>query len=151
MTAQYNPFKDVERFLNQMSRQLEEASGGLDPEEQMGRWSPGFESMAVDIVEQDGEFVVAADLPGFDRDDVDIRVTENRVHIEAEHREETAEEEDGRHIRHERRHRSLERSLTLPKEVDAAETEATMKHGVLTVTLPKRTVEDAHRIEIESE
>lgn len=151
MTAQYNPFKDVERFLNQMSRQLEEASGGLDPEEQVRRWSSGFESMAVDIVEQDDEFVVTADLPGFDRDDVDIRVTENRVHIEADHRDESAEEEDGRHIRHERRHRTVERSMTLPKEVDATEAEATMRHGVLTVTLPKRTVEEAHRIEIGSE
>jgi HSP20 family protein len=106
--------------------------------------------MAIDLVDREDEFVVTVDLPGFERDDVDIRVTDHTLRIEAEH-EEVLDEEQERFIRHERHHESTERSVRLPGEVDKEAVAARMKNGVLTVTLPKIEVEDARRIEIEAE
>lgn len=147
MTPQYNPIQEIERFFGRMSQQFESVSEGMDPGEQVDTWTGLFEPMAIDVVEHDEQFVVTADLPGFETDDLDIRVTNNRLHIEAD-REELTEEETGRHLRHERRYSSLERSVRLPEDVDAEGVEATMKNGVLHVTLPKQHAEEAHHIEI---
>lgn len=149
MSSRYNPFTEIERFFDQMSRQFEEVSGSLEAGEGVDRWTATLESMAIDVVEQDERFVVTADLPGFEHDDVELRITDTQLHIEAQHSEHV-EEEEGRHIRRERRHRSLSRSVELPLAVDVENVEASMKHGVLTITLPKQEVGKAHHIEIES-
>jgi HSP20 family protein len=113
-----------------------------------GRWASEAEAMAIDLVDRDDEFVATVDLPGFERDDVDIQVTDHTLRIEAEH-EEILDEEEERLIRHERRHESTERSIRLPEEVDKEGVNANMKNGVLTVTLPKLETEEARKIEIE--
>jgi HSP20 family protein len=104
--------------------------------------------MAIDLVDRDGEFVVTVDLPGFERDDVDIRVTDHTLRIEAEH-EAVRDEEGERFIRHERRHKSTDRSVRLPGEVDKQGVAARMRNGVLTITLPKTEAEEARKIEID--
>ena len=106
--------------------------------------------MADDFVEHDDTFVVTADLPGFERDDVEVTVTDHTLRIEAERQTTDREEdEEGRYLRQERRHRAVDRSIRLPEEVDTDAATGTMRHGVLTVTLPKLVVEEAHQVEIE--
>jgi HSP20 family protein len=150
MSTRSNPFEELERLLNAMSRQFDDASRMWESEGPLSRWSSDAGSMAIDLVDREDEFVVTVDLPGFERDDVDIRVTDHTLRIEAEH-EEVLDEEQERFIRHERHHESTERSVRLPGEVDKEAVAARMKNGVLTVTLPKIEVEDARRIEIEAE
>jgi HSP20 family protein len=150
MSTRSNPFEELERLLNAMSRQFDDASRMWESEGPLSRWSSDAGSMAIDLVDREDEFVVTVDLPGFERDDVDIRVTDHTLRIEAEH-EEVLNEEQERFIRHERHHESTERSVRLPGEVDKEAVAARMKNGVLTVTLPKIEVEDARRIEIEAE
>lgn len=150
MSIRSNPFEELERRLEAVSRQFDDASHVWESEGPLGRLTSGAESMAIDLVDRDSEFVVTVDLPGFERDDVDIRVTDHTLRIEAEH-EEIHDEERERFIRHERRHESTNRSVRLPGEVDKEGVEARMRNGVLTITLPKIEVEEARRIEIEGE
>lgn len=131
-----------------MSRELDEASKRWGSGETYEEWESGLESMAVDLVEHDDEFVVTADLPGFERDDVSVQVTDQTLQIEAK-RERALDEEEEQFLRHERRHRSMRRSLRLPAEIQKDGVSARMKNGVLTITLPKLEVEEAHRVDIE--
>lgn len=147
MSRRSNPFEELERVFDRMSRQFD-ASNRFPTENPMGRWAEEFESMAVDLVEQDDAYVVTADLPGFERDDVDVQLTDSTLRIEAE-REEATEEEEDRYIRQERRQQSAQRSVRLPGEVDRQGVNARMQNGVLTVTLPKRESGDVRDIEIE--
>jgi HSP20 family protein len=150
MATQYNPFEDVERFFDRMGDQFEEMAGDWDGGDQVDRLTAAFEPMAVDIVEQDEQFILTADLPGFERDDIEVRLTDDRLHIEANREEETEEEEEtSRRIRRERHHRSMKRSIRLPSSIDSENTEARMNRGVLTVTLPKQSSGSGHSIEIE--
>jgi HSP20 family protein len=148
-----NPFEEVERLFERLSRQFEEASRDWDAEGPLAEWRSGVEAMAVDLVEHDGEFVVTVDLPGFDRDDVDVQVTDHTLTIEAEHEEEATEEgderEEGRYLRHERRRESTRRSIRLPDAVDTGAVTARMNNGVLTVTLPKVDADTGRSIEVE--
>jgi HSP20 family protein len=144
MSTSGNPFDELERLFERMSRQFDEATGMWNAENPFGR----MESMSIDLVEADGEFVVTADLPGFERDDVDVQVTDHTLRIEAEH-EEATEEREADYLRRERRHESMHRSIRLPDDVDKEAVEARMKNGVLTVTLPRLEAEEARSIEIE--
>lgn len=148
MSARNNPFEEIERLFDRLSRQFDEASRKWEFEGPTEWWATKFEPMAVDLVEHDDEFVVTVDLPGFERDEVDIKVTDQTLRIDAEHGE-TTEEEEAQYIRHERRHESARRTIRLPDQVDAENVKAQMKNGVLTITLPRLEPEKARKIEIE--
>lgn len=74
--AQPNPFEDVEKLLERLDRQFE--NGGVT----------GRREVAVDVAERDGEFVVVADLPGYDRDDIDVSLADRTLTISTERTEE---------------------------------------------------------------
>ncbi|WP_323191432.1 Hsp20/alpha crystallin family protein [Halostella sp. PRR32] len=130
---QHNPFDDVQEMLDRMSRQAEE---GL-----LRGAGAELQGIAVDVAEDDEEFVVTADLPGYGTDEIDLTVAGDRLKLEAstarEHEQES--ESDGmQYHRRERRQKSVSRTLTLPGEVDEDAVSASYANGVLTVILPKR-------------
>ncbi|WP_435145254.1 Hsp20/alpha crystallin family protein [Halobaculum sp. P14] len=148
MMTHITPFDDVNRMFDRMSRQFD----GMD-------WGDGFESMRrghidVDVADYDDELVVVADLPGFDKSDVDLTVREDVLTIRADRTLDrssgTSEGGDSdAYVRRERRSESLRRSIRLPASIDEDATTATYTNGVLTVTLPKLDVDgDAHHIDI---
>lgn len=141
MSMRRNPFEEFERLLDRMSRQLEEGGGDWS-----SLMSPS--EVSVDVAERSGEFVVTADLPGFEKDDIDLRLADHTLHLEAE-RAESREEESGTYIRKERRHESVSRSVRIPEPVDEEGVSASFQNGVLTVTLPKlEPGEGSERIDI---
>jgi HSP20 family protein len=150
MSDRPNPFDDVPRLFDRMARQFQEAARSWETGETTDwtRWTGGA-AMAVDLVDRDDEFVVTVDLPGFDRDDVDVRVTDRTLHIDAERESETGTEAEGTYLRRERRRSSEQRTVRLPADVDEDDVTATMTNGVLTVTLPKAAETRGHRISVE--
>ncbi len=135
-------------MMNRMSRQLEESMGG----EGMGQLGGGGAS--VDVADRGDEFVVTADLPGYRKEDIDLTLQGDRLGIRAEREQESEQtdegEGEGRYIRKERSHRSVNRTVTIPEEVDEESVSADYRNGVLTVTLPKRSASegDSHQIDI---
>lgn len=90
----------------------------------------------VDIVDRDDEVFVRAELPGVDKKDIKISMTDNTVTIKGEtHKEE--KEEKGDYYRCETSHGSYTRTLILPAEVNSEKADAKFKDGVLELTLPK--------------
>lgn len=137
------------RPLRQFDRMLDQLSDKFDGERvELG---DGVGTTAVDVAEKDGEYVVIADLPGFDPDDIDVRVSDRTLTISAEHKTESEPDVEEYHKR-ERAYRSVSRSVRLPGEIDAEDVSASYDDGVLSVTLPKENTEedaDGRRIEIE--
>ncbi len=136
MTTSRNPFRELERLFEQMQENVEEASRWWDPERSTSEGS-GTASVKVDLEDKDEEFVLTAELPGFTKDDIDVRVTDRALRLEAEHEEES-ETEDGDFVRRERRRASVARSVPLPEAVEADDISATYNNGILTVRMPKR-------------
>jgi HSP20 family protein len=101
----------------------------------------------VDVIENDNEVIVKAELPGFTPDDVDIRVEGNILTMHGEVKQESEKQEGQYHI-HERRQSSFHRSLPLPVEVNADKAKAEFDNGVLTLTLPKSENAKPKRISI---
>ena len=90
----------------------------------------------VDIVDRDNELVVKAELPGVDKKDLDISMTENTVTIKGSTSHEE-KEETGDYYRSEMSRGSYSRTLALPSDVEADKAKAKFKDGVLELTLPK--------------
>jgi len=133
-----NPLEEIERILDQFGEELGGEFGGGQP--------------PVDLEDRAEEYVVTADLPGYDREDLVVELSGGRLHVGAE--TESGVEEDhtdasGRYIRRERRRSSVSRSVSLPDPVDEDAVEATYSNGVLTVTLPKAGADDSTTIDIE--
>ena len=106
-------------------------------------------SMAIDVIDRDDAIEVAADLPGFDRDDIDITLSGDQLRIEAR-REPDVEEPEVRYLRRERGDRAMKRSVRLPDVVDDENTSATYSDGVLRIELPKADPrEDGRQIDID--
>src|SRR6201987_2410284 len=106
------------------------------------RWIP-----AMDLVEDGGEFVLRADLPGVSEDGVKIELEDNVLTVSGERRSEHEERKDG-YYRVERASGSFSRSLTLPEGVDPESIRAEFKDGVLEVRIPKPEERKRRRVEI---
>jgi HSP20 family protein len=92
---------------------------------------------AVDIVEKDNAYEVTADVPGFDEKNIEVKLQNGSLCIKGERKSEKEEKKKDYHLT-ERELGSFERRFTLPEGVDAEKIEASLKKGVLTVTLPKK-------------
>lgn len=102
---------------------------------------------ALDLIESDGSFRVEMDLPGVREEDVQISLENGVLEVRAEKKvEERDDDEEPRYV--ERRTTSFARRLHLPGDVDAEGVEATLKDGVLKVTLPKQAHAQPKRIEV---
>lgn len=146
MSKQYNPFVELERLFERMSRQFAETAEGWDQDEPF-RLPVASESMKVDLADAEDELVATVDVPGFEREDIDVVVANRTLTITAE-REEHFEESEPTYLRQEREHHSIHRSLELPEEIDDEQVTATMKHGVLTIRMPKLVMEEGKHVEI---
>ena len=144
MSGRKNPFDEIEELFERMGRQFESmgdqfGSGGMG-------WQPG--GISLDVADHGDEFAVTADLPGFEKDDIDISLRGDRLRISAESTAET-ETGDEEFLRKERRQQSMSRTLTVPEPVDETGVSAEYRNGVLTVTLPKVVGDDdSHDIEV---
>jgi HSP20 family protein len=106
------------------------------------RWIP-----PMDLAETDEEFVLRADLPGLDKDDLEIEVKDRVLTISGEREAEHEDRSKGFH-RVERSFGRFSRSLTLPEGVDAGAVTAEFDKGVLEVRIPKPEERKPRRVEI---
>ncbi len=105
-------------------------------------WTPKF-----DFYEQEGKYILEADLPGFDKDHVSVTLEDGVLTISG--RLEDEREEKGEHFYlQERTSGSFSRSFRLPAEVDAETVDARLEQGVLKLVLPSRAAAETRKITV---
>jgi HSP20 family protein len=128
-----DPFRTSESRWDQLMNRLWQEGGPDD--------GPG--SYPVDIDEDEKHIYVAAELPGFTRDEIDVSLQAGVLTISAQRKVEPTERT--KHVT-ERRYTRVQRSFTLPESVDEEKVDAKLDSGVLQITLNKRP--DAQRRKI---
>lgn len=97
----------------------------------------GMSQFRCDIAEKDGQYLLSAELPGFNKEDIDVDVENGMLTISATHSEQNDEkDEDGNYIRRERRFGSFSRSFNA-EGIDVQHIKANYNNGVLTLEMPK--------------
>jgi len=148
----WNPFKEIDRMSKDMDslwdqvfptsrRFLKE----LPVKALMGRDTT---PPAIDIIERPDALVVKAELPGVEKDNIDISVQENRLTISGKIEQDKEEKKEDFYYS-ERSYTSYSRTVEMPCKVNAEKIKAHLKNGVLTVTLPKAEDVKAKKITVE--
>ena len=124
-------FEDMERFFGEnLANWPFQAMWRRMPSEEMS-WAP-----AMEVYEKDDDFIIHAELPGMNKDDIDITMTGDTLTIRGERK---ASED----IREEQYHRcevcygSFSRSVVMPAAVDFDKVDATYENGILEIHVPK--------------
>lgn len=124
--------KEMDKFVKDMSATY---SGAQDPSGIMAFGS----DVKIDVAENDKGFIVTADLPGMDKDKIDIALENARIlRISGMRHVEKKETSPGGVIRQERMEGKFERVLELPAECKSEGISASYKNGVLEITIPKK-------------
>jgi len=145
MSQSWNPLQDLISLQDRMNRLFEDATQRRARDESTG--SDDFERAdwipAADIYETDHEYQIAIDLPGVNRNAVEIDLDENRLVIKG-----TRTVEASTKHRSERPFGKFLRAFTVPGSVDQTQIGADYKDGVLQLRLPKRTEPKRQKVEI---
>ena len=99
-------------------------------------WSMGEFSPKTDIREKDGSVIIETDMPGFDKNDISVELSEGYLTVSAKRDESKESEEKGRFIRRERRSGSFSRSFYVGSGVEETDISASYENGTLKVTFP---------------
>jgi HSP20 family protein len=114
------------------------------------RWPMGVDyerSFRLDVIDHDKELVIRGELPGVEKDDIEVMIMGDRLIIQAEREFEEEDDEDA-YYRHEVGYGKLMRTIALPVAVDAESIHAELKDGILEVMLPKLEVAERHTIKV---
>jgi len=146
-----SPFRGFYDMRSEMNRMFDEVFGdvvrrsGRQQGDAPTRWAP-----ALDVLQEDGDIVVRAELPGVKPDDVDITLHNGVLTISGERKAEEQREGSSHYVR-ERRFGSFRRSMTLPQGVNESSISARFDGGVLEVRVSgAAAVQEPKRIQIEA-
>ena len=149
------PWDDFRRFEEMMNRMFENFWGGTTSNRRLlssgerGAVVPAaYREPFIDVIENDKEIIAKAEMPGLDKQDIKINVTNDMLEISAETKQEEKKEEKG-YIYRERRSGSYYRAISLPSPVDPDNSKATYKDGILEIKMPKTEIKKKTPLEIE--
>src|SRR4051812_4442009 len=140
--VRWEPLRELSSLQTEMNRLFNTAFDTPVANGANRRWVP-----AMDLVETGDDFVLRADLPGMNEQDVKIEVEDNVLTISGERKAEHEAREEG-FYRLERAFGAFSRALTLPKGIKPESVSASFANGVLEVHIPKPEAVKPRRIEI---
>ncbi|HUG39751.1 MAG TPA: Hsp20/alpha crystallin family protein [Longimicrobiales bacterium] len=129
--------------MRDLQREVEGLFGGTG-------WSTGAHDLwapAVDVEETPDELVFRAELPGMNRDDVEVELEDGVLTIQGE-KKFAKKEENAEGLLYERRWGTFNRRFTLPRAVAADRITADLEHGILTIRVPKAEEAKGRKIEV---
>lgn len=127
----WKPLSEIDKFF-------EEIRGNLPNNE-----------LASDVYEKNGNVIIEVNAPGIKPEDISLTVEPDYVRISASRKEEVKREEKDYFVK-EISKGNFERIIDLPVSVDSEKAKAEFKNGTLTVTVPKLSKKEGHKVKIES-
>jgi HSP20 family protein len=106
-------------------------------------WSP-----EIDVIEDDNSIILEADVPGVDKENIELDIKDNVLTLKGTKKEIKREKDGKKFYRYERSTGSFSRSFMLPENIKKEEIEAEFDKGVLKITIPKMPKEVPKNIKI---
>ena len=138
----YAPHRDLARMQHRLNHLLGDAVTPFVPAEGVGSWLP-----PVDITEETDRLVFRVEIPGVDKDDIDVKVENGTLILRGEKKQPQETQGETTH-RVERYYGAFSRSFVLPTTVNVDAIQARYKDGILELVLPKADEAKPRRIQI---
>jgi HSP20 family protein len=136
----WDPFRALRRrpdmfddMFRDFFRSMETEGGVIEP--------------ATEVAETENEVSVKLQVPGVEKDQINVSLTDDTLTVRGEARKE-AEEKKKNFYRQEIHYGAFQRTVGLPAEVDAARATAELRNGVLKITVPKSRQPKAHQVKV---
>ena len=145
------PYEDFDRLMDRFEREFEDF-WGIQPWRHWVQGMPRLPMMTrhmtmtqVDVEDRGKDYRVTADLPGYNKDDVNIEISDDMVMI---HAKKTASEEETKknYVRKERVAQTFYRRVDLPEAVKSEDAKASLNSGILEIVLPKKAPKETKKI-----
>jgi len=138
MDRWFDPFEELRRMQERMYRIFSEIEPSFMERKMLPATGGELATVEpfVDVIDKGDKVVVAADVPGVEKEDLSVNISGDRLEISAERKKEAEEKKEG-YVRRERTYTSYYRSIPLPTEVDGDKADATFENGVLEISMPK--------------
>ena len=130
--VKWDPFRDLFDFPIRVA----------STDDSRGSWTP-----PVDIFENGDDLIIRAEVPGVEKDDIDVRVEDNTLTLRGERKREEELRDDNAY-RRERSYGAFVRSFGLPETVDPKRIAARYRDGVLEISLPKAETSKPRKVEV---
>lgn len=104
------------------------------------------DAFRTDVIDQGDNYLLQAELPGFEKGDISIDLKNDLLTISASHKEEKAEEDKNKYIRKERYYSSYSRSFRV-NSIEASDIDASYNNGILEVKFPKKDAESQNTVQ----
>jgi HSP20 family protein len=127
--------EEMDRLFNRMFMTNRPLLGFERSRRELAKYH-GFRMPAADIQETESGVIATFEIPGVDKKDINLNVTENSIEVRVEKKAEKEEKKKGSYI-YKGLSSSFYRRLPLPAEVNAEKASATYKNGILRVEIPK--------------
>jgi len=146
-----SPFRAMQRMADEMERIFDDFGFGRrrwlrpfgrETGTEMEMWVPD-----VEVLQKNDQLTIRADLPGLEREDVTVEITDNEVTIQGARKHEHEEEREG-YYRSERSYGSFCRVIPLPEGAISEQARATFRNGVLEITMPAPPLSRGRKLEI---
>lgn len=133
--VKWSPLKEIEEIRKEMDRLFEEFLSPVRRRKTVS--TEGVVSPNIDIFERGNELVIQVELPGVNKDEVELTITDDRLVIKGEiKRPEGVSEED--YILNERSYGPFSRTVNLPMDVDKSSVKASLKNGLLEIVILRK-------------
>ncbi|MFO7966926.1 MAG: Hsp20/alpha crystallin family protein [Archaeoglobaceae archaeon] len=138
-----DPFDEIRRLQDRIDDLMGEIKSG-----DKGSIVPEITQFPADVIDEGDKIRVTAELPGFNKADIDVSIEDSQLDIYAK-KEEKEEQKEKDFIRRERKFGEVRRKVPLPSDVKEEEIKATYNNGVLEVTMPKAEAAKKTSIKVE--
>jgi HSP20 family protein len=148
--------RDFEKMMERFEQEFENFWGTASRWKQGMRWGRDFSMLpfretfvpSIDLEDRGKDFRLSVDLPGFNKEDVEIEVSDDSVVICAQ-KDRAEEKEEKNYVRRERTAQTFYRKLQLPENVRSEGAKANLTNGLLEITLPKKEPKKTKKLSIE--
>jgi HSP20 family protein len=141
----WEPFRSFRPVYGEFDKWFDEIANAYSPVSAAtdGTWHPN-----VDVYETEGSYVLKAELPGVNKEDIKIDISNKTLTLKGEKKFEEKTEKD-KYVRIERSYGSFTRTFALSDKVDTENIKAAYRDGVLEITLPKKEEAKPKEIKVE--
>lgn len=143
--VKWSPWREMPALYNRFNRLFDDPFfrvGQMDDDAGMGMWNP-----AVDLYEKDDHFMIKAELPGVNKDDIKIDLQDQLLTLSGERTYDNEIKEEN-YYRRERSYGKFQRAFTLPADVDSDKIKAEFKDGLLQIEVPKPEEKKAKQVTV---